>query len=107
VARQIDWSPKATADLEAICERISRDSEFYARLFATRVTAAVERLACFPKLGRVVPEYGREDLREIIYQRYRIVYRLRGEGVEIAAVCHGSRPLGEAHEVLGTDGAES
>jgi plasmid stabilization system protein ParE len=49
------WSPKATSDLEAICERISRDSDFYARLFATRVTTAVERLARFPRLGRVVP----------------------------------------------------
>jgi len=62
-------------------------------MFARRVVASVERLRQFPRLGRVVPEYGRDDLREIIYQRYRIVYRLEGEGIEIAAVCHGAKLL--------------
>jgi toxin ParE1/3/4 len=33
-------------------------------------------LAQFPELGRVVPEFGDDFIREIIVRSYRIVYRL-------------------------------
>ncbi|GJQ48813.1 plasmid stabilization system protein [Candidatus Kuenenia stuttgartiensis] len=42
----------------------------------------------------MVPEYGDEDLREKIYENYRIVYRIKGELIEVVAICHGSRLLG-------------
>jgi len=93
VAREIRWSPRAAADLEQICNYISRDSTHYASLFARRVLAIVTQIARFPRLGRVVPEYGHENLREVIYQSYRIVYRLREEAVEVVAISHGARPL--------------
>jgi toxin ParE1/3/4 len=47
----------------------------------------------FPKSGRIVPEYDNENLRERIYESYRIVYRLKGEIIEIVAICHGAKPL--------------
>ncbi|MFN3395854.1 MAG: type II toxin-antitoxin system RelE/ParE family toxin [Thermodesulfovibrionales bacterium] len=47
----------------------------------------------FPKTGRVVPEYNDENIREKIYQNYRIVYRLKDGVVEIVAICHGSKLL--------------
>jgi len=94
----IRWSPRAVADLEYICERISRDSDAYACLFAKRVMTLVSSLPEFPFLGRMVPEYKDDNIREKIYQDYRIVYRLRGKDVEIAAICHGSRLLKSAYE---------
>lgn len=87
------WSPKAAADLEDICEYISKDSEYYARVFAQKVMLLAEMIAYFPMTGRVVPEYKREDIRERIFQRYRIVYRLKPGTVEIAAIVHGARLL--------------
>jgi len=89
------WSPKAVADLEEICQYISRDSEHYARLFAQRIIAVVEMIADFPMAGRVVPEYHRDDLRERIFQNYRIVYRIKSELIEIVAIVHGARLLPE------------
>jgi plasmid stabilization system protein ParE len=38
-----------------------------------------------------VPELGDESIREVIHGNYRIVYRLRDDVVEIAAVFHGAR----------------
>ncbi len=73
---RIIWSPDAAADLEAICEYIAKDSGYYARVFAQGVVNTVERLLIFPESGRIVPEYNRKDLREIIFQNYRIVYRI-------------------------------
>jgi addiction module RelE/StbE family toxin len=88
---RIIWSPDAAADLEAICEYIAKDSEYYARVFAQGVVNTVERLLIFPESGRVVPEYNRKDLREIIFQNYRIVYRIKSDAVEIVTITHGAR----------------
>jgi plasmid stabilization system protein ParE len=38
----------------------------------------------------VVPELGDPILREILWRNYRVVYRVRGEGVEIVSVFHGA-----------------
>lgn len=85
------WSPKAVDELEAICNYIAIDSEYYAHVFAKGVIEAVEMLERFPESGRTVPEYEREDIREVIFQSYRIVYRVKPEVVEIAAIVHGAR----------------
>jgi plasmid stabilization system protein ParE len=89
--KQLIWSPRAAADLEAIREHIAYDSELYAGLTVSRLVAAPSRLIQFPELGRVVPEFGQPDLRELIVRPYRLVYRLRGEIVEIATVFHAAR----------------
>ena len=93
MARTIKWSPRAAADFEDICAYIAKDSEHYAVLFARKVYRLVEEIPKFPKAGRVVPEYGDENLRERIYENYRIVYRLKKDAVEIAAISHGSKQL--------------
>ena len=89
--KQLIWSPRAAADLEAIREHIAYDSEPYAGLVVSRLVAAPSRLIQFPELGRIVPEYAQPDLRELIVRPYRLVYRLRGEFVEIATVFHAAR----------------
>jgi len=93
MAYKIRWSPRAASTLEEICSYIARDSEYYAALFARRVITIIESLPRFPRAGRIVPEYKDENLREKIYENYRIVYRLKGEFIEIVAICHSARPL--------------
>ena len=60
-----------------------------------RLFDAAGRLELFPLSGRVVPEVGREDVRELIVGGYRVVYQVRGEEAEILAVTHAARPLDE------------
>jgi len=93
MAYKIRWSPRAVANLEEICSYIAKDSEYYAALFAQRVTALIKAIPQFPTAGRIVAEYKDENLREKIYESYRIVYRIKGEWVEIVAICHGARLL--------------
>lgn len=51
-------------------------------------------LQAHPEIGRPVPEAeDREDVRELIFQSYRIVYLLEPEQVYILTVIHGSRDL--------------
>jgi toxin ParE1/3/4 len=87
------WSPRAAQDLEDICEFIGRGSEHYARVFARQVVSLVESIPKLPSAGSIVPEYGQRDLRERLFHNYRIIYRVRGEDVEIVSICHGARLL--------------
>jgi plasmid stabilization system protein ParE len=54
---------------------------------------SVERLEDFPRSGRVVPEIEQDNIREIILNRYRIVYRLSENEVKILTVFHSSKLL--------------
>jgi plasmid stabilization system protein ParE len=90
---EIRWTQQAADDLEAIAEFIAADSAHYAELFVIDVLRAVERLADFPRSGRMVPELGKASIREIILGNYRIVFRHRKNVVEILMVFHGARLL--------------
>ena len=87
----VHWTPQAVEDLEAIREYVARDSEHYAALLVERLFASVDHLVRFPEVGRIVPEFQRPDLREIILGSYRVVYRTRAEAVEVLTVFHGAR----------------
>jgi plasmid stabilization system protein ParE len=91
MALPIRWSPKAAHQLETIVQYIAQDSERYASIFARRILQTVRSIPAYPVAGRVVPEYGDQNLREKIHQGYRIVCRLTPHAVEIVAICHGAR----------------
>jgi plasmid stabilization system protein ParE len=44
-------------------------------------------------MGRVVPELGIQDLREILVGTYRVIYRVREDEVHVLTVHHGARLL--------------
>jgi len=56
---------------------------------------AVQRLGLFPESGRVVPEFEKSEIREIILGNYRIIYRYSPDLVEILTVYHSSRLLND------------
>lgn len=93
MAKRIRWSPKAADSFEEVCDYISRDSKYYASIFARKVNAIIKNIPLFPKAGRIVPEYRDENLRERIFQNYRIVYRLKKDIIEIVTISHSARQL--------------
>ncbi|HYW05521.1 MAG TPA: type II toxin-antitoxin system RelE/ParE family toxin [Longimicrobium sp.] len=90
----IHWSEQALSDAEDLRDFIARDAPAFAELFVDRVFEAVERLSDFPMSGRIVPEFRRPDLREVLLGSYRIVYHVVGDTVSVATVCHAARLLG-------------
>lgn len=90
---KVIWTPRAVRDLEALHKYISRDSVSRANEMVGRILARSEQLAEFPQSGRAVPEYNRAEVRELIEPPYRIIYRLKTEAVDVAAVIHRSRKL--------------
>lgn len=69
-------SARAQADLTDILEFIALDKPQAARNWVKSVRNSIFKLTKFPRLGRVVPEYGDESIREIIKGPYRIVYKI-------------------------------
>lgn len=90
---QVRWTPQALDDLDAICVFIARDVPQVAAMFADGAFRATDRLAHYPRLGRVVPELGIDNIREIILGNYRVIYRIRQDDVQILTVHHGARLL--------------
>ena len=93
VARRIDWTARALADLDAIAAYIERDDEDAAQRWVLRLIEAAEKVATLPASGRRVPEFGRDDLREVIVGAYRIIYWIHDEHVEIVTIFEGHKRL--------------
>jgi plasmid stabilization system protein ParE len=67
MAHTVVWSPRAIDDVEAIAAYIAEDSEFYAASVVRDILAKTRRLSEYPYLGRVVPEFGDEAIREYLH----------------------------------------
>ena len=92
---KILWTEPSIKDLRNLHAYIARDSEVYANNFIQRLIHAVDKLPDFPRLGRKVPEAEQETVRELIYQNYRIIYRIDKPKVLVHAVLDARRDLRE------------
>ncbi len=97
----IHWSPRGKKRLLDCARYIAVENQDRATTlnWIEDAYAAVEPLAGFPLSGRVVPEFGREDIREVFHGDYRIIYRVRRKQVEIVSVRHGHFLLRSIHSL--------
>jgi toxin ParE1/3/4 len=86
-------SPEALTDLERLVAYIASRDPVTAERFGDRLLDAALSLNNHPERGRVVPEFRRPDLREIVFRSYRIIYRVdtARECVEISRFWHAAR----------------
>ncbi len=88
---RVVWSNRALRSLAAIHGHISTDSEEAANRTVDRILKRGDQLAAFPQLGRMVDRYERPGIREVVEAPYRIVYRVRGQAVEVIDVFHSAQ----------------
>ena len=93
MAYKLVWSPGARDDLHDIITFIVRDNPDRAMSFGYDLMSQMDRLREFPESGRIVPEYRNNNIREIIFRPYRIVYRINHTKTlcEIARIWHSAR----------------
>lgn len=97
----VTWSREASENMVEIEAFIARDSlERAVRFVDALIDHADAILTDNPRCGRVVPEIGNPDMRELVYRGYRIVYRLKGDALEILTVFEGHRLLRLDESVL-------
>ena len=90
---QVKWLSKALDDMESIAEYISKDSIRYAENLIQKIFERAELLESNPLIGRMVPEFRRKDMRELIIGNYRIVYLVYTDRVDVIRVHHSKRKM--------------
>lgn len=85
------WSPRAVRRASEAAVFIAKDNPAAAERWVRALFGAVQDLSRLPQRGRVVPEVGRPEIREIIFRGYRVVYRISPRWVEVLTIRHGKR----------------
>ncbi len=90
--KKIVWADEAVVRLIEIEEYISQDNPECAAGFVESIVYHVETiLPGNPEIGRTVSEIGNTDIRELIFKKYRIVYRISRNKIEILTIFEGHR----------------
>jgi plasmid stabilization system protein ParE len=88
------WSEEAALALVALeMKRAERYSEAKAAEIIDALVRRVHRLQDHTQLGRAVPEYGHWQLRELVDNWNRVLYRLRPDAIEIVTIVPARVPL--------------
>lgn len=90
---KIIWSPLAIERASEIAEYIAIDKPLAAGKWINIVFSKVKQLESSPKSGRVVPEIGNDQFRELIFGNYRIIYRVEKKQISILTIRHGKQIL--------------
>jgi addiction module RelE/StbE family toxin len=94
---KLRWTFQASDDLKRIRRYIARDKQEAARQWIQRLRKRARDAARMPDSGRVVPEFDRDDIREVIVDHYRIVYRIEGKEIVVLTVFEGHKLLPPHH----------
>ncbi|MEA3513201.1 MAG: type II toxin-antitoxin system RelE/ParE family toxin [Campylobacterota bacterium] len=93
---EVIWTKSAQFDLELIIEYIKTDNLNIAKKIFSEIKKECNDLYFFPERKRIVPELqqiGILKYREIIYKRWRIIYKIDTANVYILLVVDSSRNL--------------
>jgi len=86
---KVQWTFNAKEDLLNIVDYIKQESVENARKVYKQIKEKAHSSNFFPLRGRVVPELqkaGITTFRELLVNRWRIVYQVRGNSVYIMAI---------------------
>lgn len=81
--------------VEECTDRIALDQVPTALTWAEGVFEHCEQLRAHPNSGRIVPEFGRPEIRELIHGNYRLVYELKVNQIDMLTIWHTSQMLSD------------
>lgn len=90
---KIQWSKEALKRLIEIELYIAEDSPERAVTFVEHLIKCAEKITAFPYMGRIVPEFSHELIREVIEKSYRIVYKISKDRIDVLTVFEGHQLL--------------
>ena len=93
---RINWTIQAKSDLKSIADYIAKDSTQFAKLQVVKIRNRTQVLKSHIRVGRVVPEINKKNIRELIMGNYRIIYKIVTENqIDILTVYHSARDLSQ------------
>lgn len=98
---KVNWTFEALENLETIANYLEQYSSGLATATVDNIFKQAEYIARFPKIGRKVPEFNLDFVREVIYKNYRIVYHIIDKNrIDIIIVHHSSSPLKDIERLV-------
>ncbi len=88
---RVVWAPRAIARASAIARSIAAERPGSAGPWVEDLFALAANLRRHPRVRRKVPEAGRDELREVLRGRYRLIYRIEPRRLVVLTVRHGRR----------------
>lgn len=88
---RVVWAPRAITRAAEIAGYIAEDRPGAAGRWVQNLFAKVAGLRQQPRRGRKVPELNRDEVRELLFGEYRVIYRLDPKRIVVLTVRHGRR----------------
>src|SRR5438093_7855202 len=89
--KKVVWTKQGYNTLDEAVAYVAQDSLTAAQQLLESALDTAESLAVFDERGRIVPELQESSVRELLVQRYRLIYEVYDTKVEILAFIHGAR----------------
>ena len=80
------WTETAKQDLQAVRQYVVADNPAAAKRWIERLRERARNALHPPLAGRKVPEFSRDDIRELIDGNYRIVYQVSADRLVVPTV---------------------
>lgn len=85
---RVIWSYVAVGNLIENSRYIAKENPDAARAVINDIYEAGNRIKKFPDKGRIVPEIGKSNVKEIFCRSYRIIYIIESRKITILTVRH-------------------
>lgn len=96
---RVIWSPLALVRVEDIARVIAADRPDAAHRWVVALFHRVKQLQAHPESGPMVAELGRPEIRQLVYLRYRVIYRVEPRRIVVLTVRHGRQGF-DAGEII-------
>lgn len=90
---KVIWTREALQKLNGIEDFIRSNNPERAEIFINYLIEQGELISRNPKIGRIIPEILNPEIREIIVNKYRVVYKINKKNIIILTVFEGHRLL--------------
>jgi toxin ParE1/3/4 len=91
--RRVVWTEQARQMLDDAVSYVARDSRPAAERLLIQALETASSLNVHAERGRVIPELDRANVRQLLVQRYRLLYEVTLAEVQILAFVHGATDL--------------
>jgi plasmid stabilization system protein ParE len=88
---RVVWAPRAIARATEIGAYIAAERPDSARRWVEELFALAAGLRRHPRVGRKVAEAGRDELRQVLHGKYRLIYRIERTRLVVLTVRHCRR----------------
>lgn len=86
--------------VEEYSDYIALDNIPKAVMWAEDIFTNCQKLQSNPNMGRVVPEFQRSEIRELIHGDYRLIHEVKTSQVDMLTIWHTSQQLPDQPEKL-------